>query len=105
MVIFREQSETLSTKKGIFVTIAKFDTLVYKRLSIQNKAKLSELQGANTFLLTDRQISLYISIEYSFLYICCILTDVAEEILGLLCITIKSLMIQIGVGFVQHIIR
>ena len=45
--MFREQSETLSTNKGKFCNNSEIDTLIYKRLCLENKAKLSQLTRAD----------------------------------------------------------
>ena len=46
MIICREQSETLSTNKGRVCNNSKIDTLISKRLYVENKAKLSQLTRA-----------------------------------------------------------
>ena len=46
-IICREQSETLSTNKGMFCKNSEIDTLISKRLSVENKAKLSQLTRAD----------------------------------------------------------
>ena len=43
----REQSETLSTNKGRFCYNIQIDTLISKWLSVENKAKLSQLKIVN----------------------------------------------------------
>ena len=45
-IICREQSETLSTNKGRLCNNSQIDTLNSKRLSVENKAKLSQLTRA-----------------------------------------------------------
>ena len=42
-IICREQRETLSTNKGRFCNNSEIYTLISKRLSVENKAKLSQL--------------------------------------------------------------
>ena len=46
-IICREQSETLSIKKGIFYNNSEINTLISKRLPVENKGKLSQLQIVN----------------------------------------------------------
>ena len=46
-IIFREQSETISTNKGRFCNNIGIDTLNSKRLSEENKSKLSQLTRAD----------------------------------------------------------
>ena len=45
--ICREQSETLSTNKGRFCNNSEIDRLISKRLSVENKVKLSQLTRAD----------------------------------------------------------
>ena len=47
MIICREQSKTLLTNKGRFCSNRKIDTLISKRLSVENKVKLSQLIWAD----------------------------------------------------------
>ena len=46
-IICREQSETLSVNKGRFCNNSEIYTLILKRLSVENKAKLSQLTRAD----------------------------------------------------------
>ena len=48
MIICTEQSETLSTNKGGFCNNSQIETLISKWLSVENKAKLSQLETQNT---------------------------------------------------------
>ena len=60
MIICREQKETLSTNKGRFCKNSEINTLISKRLSVENKEKLSKRREREHLLEkygTDLQIA------------------------------------------------
>ena len=57
-MICREQSETLSTNKGRFCNNSETDTLISKRLYVENKAKLSQLTRPDFVTKPNRHTNL-----------------------------------------------